>query len=280
VARWRTLGHDGAVLTGAALAGLAILGALLAPWLTPWDPLAVDLDQAMSPPSLHHPMGTDALGRDLLSRILHGGRISLGISLAARTMSLVLGLLLGGAAGYAGGRLDSLVMRLADVTFAFPGLLLLIAVTAMLEPGVVPMILALGVVGWAGMARLVRAQVLSVREKEFILAARSLGLPATRIFLRHVLPNCLSVIVVAFTLGLGLTILAESSLSFLGLGIPPPSPSWGVMVAAGRDLIRTAPWVALFPGLAIGAAVLGFNLLGEGLRDVLDPRLSTARLDR
>lgn len=267
------LRRDTVAKIGLSLVALAVLGSIVGPWLTPWDPIEVRLDAALEPPSLRHPLGTDALGRDLLSRILYGGRTSLGISLAARSMSLLLGVVLGGAAGFMGGRLDRVVMRLADVTFAFPGLLLLIAIMAMLDPGIVPMILALGIVGWASMARLVRAQVLTIKEREYVSAARAVGASPLRVFLRHVFPNCTSILVVTFTLGLGLTILAESSLSFLGLGLPPPHPSWGTMVAAGRDLMRTAPWVALFPGLAIAVAVLGFNLLGEGLRDALDPKL-------
>ena len=193
--------------------------------------------------------------------------------LCSQTIAFALGVFLGVVSGYYGGRIDSIVMRLADVTLAFPTLLLLIAITAAFQPSLVVVFVAIGVVGWAGLARLVRSQALVVRELDFIQAARALGLPDARLLARHVLPNCLAPAIVAVTLGMAGAILLEAALSFIGLGAQPPTPSWGSMISDGRDFLRTAPWISIFPGLAIGMVVLGFNLFGDGLRDAMDPRL-------
>lgn len=257
-----------------AAAGLAILvavvvGALLAGWIShaPFD--RVDLDSALKPPSLEHPFGTDPFGRDVFSRVLHGARVSLGVGFMARTISLVLGLLLGSIAGYFGRRLDSVVMRLADVTFAFPTLLLLIAIVAVVTPGIVSLFVTLGVVGWASVARLVRAQVISIKEREYVQAAKAAGAGHFSLLFRHVLPACIGPVIIVYTMGLGTTIMAEASLSFLGLGIQPPRPSLGGMIAGGIVFLRTAPWLTMMPGLVLTSIVCALNLLGDGLRDAL-----------
>jgi ABC-type dipeptide/oligopeptide/nickel transport system permease subunit len=219
-------------------------------------------------------MGTDIQGRDVWARLVYGARVSLAVGVISQGIALFLGVTLGLLAGFYGRWVDELVMRLADVTLAFPTLLLLIAMVAALQPSMPVVFATIGVVGWAGMARLVRGQVLVVRQLEYVQAVRALGAVDRRILLRHVLPNVIAPVVIAATLGVAGAIMAEAALSFLGLGVQPPTPSWGSMIADGRDLsqLREAPWTSLFPGLAIGAAVLGFNLLGDALRDALDPR--------
>ncbi len=261
----------------AAAAGLLVLTVIVIATILPglvtrFDPLEMELSASLQPPSAHHLFGTDAFGRDILSRVLHGGRVSLGVGLAARTISLILGLLAGTVAGYFGGKLGNLIMRLADITFAFPTLLLLIAIMAVVTPGVGALSVALGAVGWAAMARLVRAQVLSVRERDYVQAARAAGAGHIKLIARYILPQCLSPLVVVFTLGLGMTIMAESSLSFLGLGIQPPDPSWGGMISRGIPFMRTAPWLTILPGLVLTLVICSINLVGDGLRDALDPR--------
>ncbi len=257
---------------GFAVFGAVLAGALAAPLIAPAAPDAINLDAALKAPSLHHPFGTDPFGRDVFSRVVHGARISLGVGFLARTISLVIGLLLGALAGYFGGKLDSVLMRLADITFAYPTLLLLIAVIAVLSPGLVALFVTLGVVGWASVARLVRAQVLSVKEREFVQAARASGAGHGTLLVRHILPQCLAPVLVIYTLGLGMTIMAESSLSFLGLGVQPPAPSWGSMVSGGIAFMRVAPWLSFFPGLFLTLTVCSLNLIGDGLRDALNPR--------
>jgi ABC-type dipeptide/oligopeptide/nickel transport system permease subunit len=226
------------------------------------------------PPSLHNWLGTDFQGRDIWARIVFGARISLAAGVISQFIAVLLGVSLGIAAGYYGRWVDDGVMRLADITLAFPTLLLLIAMVAALEPSLGVVFVTIGLVGWAGMARIVRGQVLVVRQLEFVQAARALGARDWRIIVRHVLPGVLAPVIVAATLGMAGAIMAEASLSFLGLGVQPPTPSWGGMIADARDLnqLRIAPWTSVFPGLAIGATVLGFNLLGDALRDALDPR--------
>jgi peptide/nickel transport system permease protein len=268
-------------LSGTAAAGLVVFAGLLAATIfagliSPAPPGAINLDAALERPSLHHPFGTDPFGRDVLSRIVHGARISLGVGFLARTISLLIGLFLGSLAGYFGGRLDSILMRLADITFAYPTLLLLIAIIAVVSPGMVSLFVTIGIVGWASIARLVRAEVLSVKEREFVQAARASGANHALILLRHILPQCLASVLVVYTLGLGMTIMAEASLSFLGLGVQPPAPSWGGMIAGGIAFMRTAPWLTLFPGLFLTLTVCSLNLIGDGLRDALNPRLGAA----
>ena len=269
---WRRLARDRWALTGLAivlvLAGLA----LAAPWLAPGDPVRGDLATSLHAPGAAFLLGTDQQGRDVLTRILFGARLSLTVGVVSQAIALALGLALGLAAGYYGRWTDALIMRLADVTLAFPPLLLLIAIAAAVRPSLPVIFVVIGVVGWAGMARLVRGQVLVTRALDYVQAARALGASDARIVSRHVLPNVLAPVIVAATLGVGGTIMAEAALSFVGLGAAPPTPSWGAMVAEGRDLLRVAPWVSLFPGLAIGLTVVGINLLGDGLRDALTAR--------
>ena len=266
---------------GGVIVLLAVL-AIAAPIVARHDPFGIDLINSLEPPSAGHWFGTDIQGRDVWARLVFGARVSLSVGLVSQGIALTLGIILGLVAGYCGRWVDELVMRLADVTLAFPTLLLLIALVAALQPSLTVVFLTIGVVGWAGMARLVRGQVLVVRELEFVQAERALGARDSRIIIRHILPSVVAPVVIAATLGVAGAIMAESSLSFLGLGVQPPTPSWGSMIADGRDLyqLRHAPWTSVFPGLAIGAAVLGFNLLGDALRDALDPRALRASVPR
>jgi ABC-type dipeptide/oligopeptide/nickel transport system permease subunit len=268
------LKRDGRAWFGLGVIVLMVIAALAAPLIARHDPTSIDLIHQLERPSGAHWMGTDIQGRDVWSRLVFGARISLTVGLISQSIALTLGLALGLIAGYYGRWIDELVMRLADVTLAFPTLLLLIALVAALQPSLTVVFLTIGLVGWAGMARLVRGQVLVVRELEYVQAMRALGARNTWIIVRHVLPAVIAPVLIAATLSVAAAIMAEASLSFLGLGVQPPTPSWGAMIADGRDLsqLRGAPWTSLFPGLAIGLTVLGFNLLGDALRDALDPR--------
>ena len=271
---WARLRGDSRAVIGMAVVALLIALALAAPLIARYDPTAIDLAHQFERPSAAHWMGTDFQGRDVWARLVYGARVSLAVGFISQSIALTLGVLLGLVAGYYGRWVDETVMRLADVTLAFPTLLLLIAMVAALEPSLTTVFVTIGVVGWAGMARLVRGQVLVTRQLEFVHAARALGATDRRILARHLLPNVIAPVVIAATLGVAGAIMAEAALSFLGLGVQPPTPSWGSMISDGRDLfqLRNAPWTSVFPGLAIGAAVLGFNLLGDALRDTLDPR--------
>jgi len=266
---------------GGVIVLLCVL-AIAAPLLARHNPTDVDLINSMQPPSARHWFGTDIQGRDVWARLVYGARISLTVGVVSQGIALTLGVMLGLLAGYYGKWIDETVMRLADVTLAFPTLLLLIALVAALQPSLTVVFVTIGLVGWAGMARLVRGQVLVVRELEFVQAEQALGAHDARILIYHILPSVVAPVVIAATLGVAGAIMAESSLSFLGLGVQPPTPSWGSMIADGRDLyqLRRAPWTSVFPGLAIGAAVLGFNLLGDALRDALDPRAVRSTLPR
>jgi peptide/nickel transport system permease protein/oligopeptide transport system permease protein len=259
---------------GVVLVALVLAAAILAPLLSPHDPLRGDLKHNyLTPPGSQFLLGADTQGRDVLSRVLHGARVSLAVGVISQSVAVTLGVLLGLLAGFYGRQVDALVMRLADVTLAFPTLLLLIAVSAAVRPSLFVIFILIGVVGWAGMARLVRSQVLLLRNAEYVQAARALGARDRRILWRHLLPNVRAQVIVAATLGIAGAIMAEAALSFVGLGAQPPTPSWGAMVADGRELLRVAPWVSFAPGVAIGIAVLGFNLVGEGLREAWDPKL-------
>jgi peptide/nickel transport system permease protein len=265
-----------------AVAGLIIimalyLIALVTPLISPYDPnLQGDLlTERFVGMSALHPLGTDQFARDVLSRLLYGARISLLIGFVAVGISVTIGTLLGAVAGFSGGRVDAFIMRFVDMVISFPRLILLITIIALFEPSIFLITSVLGLTLWPGTARLVRGEVLSLREREFVQAAHALGYPRSRIVLRHLVPNVLAPVIVAATLGVGDTIVLEAGLSFLGLGVQPPTPSWGTMVAAGRDNLLGAWWLATFPGLAIVVTVLAFNLVGDGLRDALDPRLRT-----
>ncbi len=270
------LRRDPRAAIGLSVIVLLVMGAALAPLVAGYDPIRIDLANQLLPPSGAHWLGTDVQGRDVWSRLVFGARVSLTVGLLSQGIALLLGLTLGLVAGFYGRWVDEVIMRLADVTLAFPTLLLLIAMVAAFQPSLTVVLVTIGVVGWAGMARLVRGQVLVVRQLEYVQAVRALGAVDRRILTRHVLPNVIAPVVIAATLGVAGAIMAEAALSFLGLGVQPPTPSWGAMIADGRDLtqLRTAPWTSVFPGVAIGAAVLGFNLLGDALRDALDPRHS------
>jgi peptide/nickel transport system permease protein len=253
--------------------------ALAAPQIAPWDPGRQMLTKRLRPPAWQtrglweHPLGTDHLGRDILSRIVHGGRISLGVGLSAVTLSCLIGVSLGLVAGFYGGRADALIMRVVDVFLAIPYILLAMGVVFALGPSLLNVILVMAVTRWVQFARVVRADVLSIREREFVSGARARGNRSGRLLLRHVLPNALTPIIVVATLELAFMIIYESALSFLGLGVQPPTPTWGWMLADGRNYLATAWWLATLPGLAIMLSVLAVNLLGDWLRDTLDPRL-------
>jgi peptide/nickel transport system permease protein len=262
---------------GAALVCVAVLAALIGPAVAGIDPALQNLPLRLDGPSWSHWLGLDELGRDILARLLAGARISLMVGAVVVGISASVGTLFGSIAGYYGGLVDEVVSRVIDVLMAFPGLLLAIAAVAMLGPGLTNVVLALTLVGWVGYARLVRGQVLRVRELEYVQAARALGAGAPRILVRHVVPATLPALLVQATLGMGGAILAEASLSFLGLGVQPPTPSWGTMVNYGRAHLLDAPHLTIFPGLAIAMLVLGFNFLGDGLRDALDPTMSEGR---
>jgi len=260
------------IRVGALIVLLAATAAVLGPFVAPYDPASQQLALRLQGPSLAHPFGLDELGRDVLARIVHGARVSMAVGLAVVTVSSLLGTLLGATAGYFGGRVDDLISRVIDVLLAFPGILLAIALVAVLGPSLVNVVLALCVIGWVGYARLVRGVTLKIRELDFVQAARALGASPPRILLRHVIPGALPALAVQATLGMAGAILAEASLSFLGLGVQPPTPSWGTMLDAGRSHLFDAPHLTIFPGLSIAALVLGFNFVGDGLRDRVDPR--------
>lgn len=266
--------RDNRARIGIGIVIIMSVAAILAPLIARQNPIAIDLAHLLERPSAEHWLGTDIQGRDIWSRLVYGARVSLTVGLISQGIALALGVTLGLLAGFYGRWVDEIVMRLADVTLAFPTLLLLIAMVAALQPSEAVVYATIGIVGWAGMARIVRGQVLVVRQLEYIQAIRALGAGDLRIMIQHVLPNVIAPVVIAATLGVAGAIMAEAALSFLGLGVPPPAPSWGSMIADGRDLeqLRRAPWTSVFPGIAIGAAVLGFNLLGDALRDALDPR--------
>lgn len=264
--------HHQAVLGLALLAALTVV-TLLTPILAPFDPDALNLATGrLLAPSAAHWMGTDELGRDLLSRVLYGARISLTIGFLAVLIAITLGTTIGAVAGYAGGWVDAILMRIVDLFLSFPRIVLLITVVAVFEPSIALIVVVLGLTGWMGVSRLVRGQVLSVREREYVQAAHALGYGPGRVLGRHILPNVLTPVIVAATLGIGNAILAEAALSYLGLGVQPPTASWGNIIQAGGDRIIDAWWITTFPGLAIVFTVMSFNLVGDGLRDALDPR--------
>ena len=261
------------IRVGLVIVLVAVLAALVGPALSPYNPAAQELARRLEPPTLSHPFGLDELGRDILARLLAGARISLLVGLAVVSVSSVVGMLVGSIAGYFGGRVDDVISRVVDILMAFPGILLAIALVAVLGPSLTNVVLALSVIGWVGYARLVRGQALRARELDFVHAARALGAGSPRVVLRHVLPTAFPAVVVQATLGMAGAIIAEASLSFLGLGVQPPTPSWGTMLDAGRAHLFDAPHLTIFPGLAIALLVLGFNFLGDGLRDRVDPKL-------
>jgi peptide/nickel transport system permease protein len=269
--RDRFLAHRLAVASVLVLLLLVIL-VLLGPLLSPYDPQHTNLDVRYEPPSPAHVMGTDSLGRDLLTRVMFGGRVSLTIGVLAMTVAITLGVLVGGVAGFYGGAADAVLMRFVDMMLSFPRLFLLILFSVFFGGHFLTVVLLLGALSWMGVSRLIRASFLSLKERQYVEAARALGVPGRRIVVRHLLPNALAPIIVAATLGIATAIIAESTLSFLGLGIQPPTPSWGNMLKDAQTDIVIAPWTAVFPGLAIFVTVVAINFIGDGLRDALDPQ--------
>ncbi len=269
---WSGFRRNPLAVSGLALVTVLAAVALAAPLIAPYDPSAIDTFHILEPPSLAHPCGTDTLGRDCLSRLIYGARISLFVGFVAVGIATAVGTVLGAVAGFYGGWIDTAIMRLVDVMLCFPTIFLIMAVIAFLEPSIWNIMVVIGLTGWMGVARLVRAEFLSLKGRDFVLAARISGASNARILFSHILPNAIAPVLVAATLGVGNAILTESALSFLGIGVQPPTPSWGNMLTEGKDNLEIAWWLSLYPGLAILITVLGYNLLGEGLRDALDPR--------
>ena len=260
-------------VAGAFMVAVIVFTALLAPLIAPDDPGDVAIKAKLVSPCAEHPLGTDHLGRDCLSRMLYGARISLSVGFVAVGISVIIGIVVGSVAGYYGGRVDTVLMRFVDIMMCFPAFFLILTVIALLGPSIFNVMVVIGLTSWMGAARLVRAEVLSLKEREFVMAARAVGFGNRRIIFRHVLPNALAPVIVSATLGIAGAILLEAGLSFLGFGVQPPAPSWGNILTEGRVYIFDAWWLTVFPGCAILVTVLAFNLVGEGLRDALDPRL-------
>ncbi|HEY7538953.1 MAG TPA: ABC transporter permease [Methylomirabilota bacterium] len=270
---WRAFRRNKLALIGGIVVVVLVVLALLAHWIAPWDPNRPDVRKILDSPSKAHPLGTDQLGRDVLSRMLYGARVSLAVGFVSVGIATLIGIALGAAAGYHGGTVDALVMRLVDLMLVFPRLFLLLAVLAFLKPSIWTIMAVIGLTGWMSVARLVRAEFLSLKEREFVLWSQSIGASSFRTIWRHILPNSIGPVLVAMTLGIPAAILTESGLSFLGLGVQPPHATWGNILNEGKDAIEIGWWLSAYPGLAILVTVLSYNLLGEGIRDALDPRL-------
>ena len=270
---WYRFTRNKLAVAGSIVVLFLFIVSMLAPWISPYDPGEINLKLVLVSPSASHLLGTDQLGRDVLSRMIWGSRISLKVGFVAVGIAVVIGAILGALAGYYGRWIDAVIMRFVDVMLCFPSFFLILAVIAFLEPSIWNIMIVIGLTGWMGITRLIRADFVSLREREFVQAARSIGANDFRIIFVHILPNAMASVLVAATLGVAGAILTESALSFLGIGVQPPTPSWGNILTAGKDNIDIAWWLSLFPGLAILITVLGFNLLGEGIRDSLDPRL-------
>lgn len=268
---WRAFRRNRIALVGLIIVITISLSAIFADVIAPHDPIQPHYSNRLQPPSAEFPLGTDELGRDILSRLIFGARISMVIGLVAQSVSITIGVTVGAIAGWYGGWVDDLIMRITDVFFAIPGLMFLIVWVTIFEPGPVSIFLALGLISWPGDARMMRSQVLAIKELDYVTAARSLGASTSHMIIRHVLPNAIAPMIVLASLGVAGVILSESILSFLGLGIQIPTPSWGTMVDASRTYITTAWWYGVFPGLIIMLTVMGFNFLGDGLRDALQP---------
>jgi peptide/nickel transport system permease protein len=271
---WKRFRRNRFAVAGGVVVVALFFVSLLATWITPYDPDTLDLYNVLMPPSAMHWFGTDELGRDVFTRVVFGAKISLKVGFVAVGIAVLVGTFIGLVAAYYGGWIDNVLMRFVDIMLCFPTFFLILAVIAMLEPSIWYIMIIIGLTGWMGVARLVRAEVLSIKERDFILAAKAIGASDFRILFRHVLPNAMSPVLVSATLGVAGAILTESALSFLGIGVQPPTPSWGNILTSGKDYIEFAWWLSLFPGLAILVTVLSYNLLGEGIRDALDPRLN------
>ncbi|HUH66554.1 MAG TPA: oligopeptide ABC transporter permease [Syntrophales bacterium] len=270
---WKRFKKNKIALAGSFVVVLLFVVSIFAPWIAPYDPNQIDLKLVLAPPSASHICGTDQIGRDVFSRMVWGSRISLKVGFVATGIAILIGAILGAVAGYYGRWTDAVIMRFVDIMLCFPTFFLILAVIALLEPSIWNIMIIIGLTGWMGITRLVRADFTSLRERDFVLAARAIGASDLRIIFIHILPNAMASVLVAATLGVAGAILTESALSFLGIGVQPPTPSWGNILTAGKDNIDIAWWLSLYPGLAILVTVLGYNLLGEGIRDSLDPRL-------
>jgi len=270
---WQRLKHNRLALAGGLIVLLMFMVAVLAPSIAPFDPNEIDRDNILAPPGSEHLLGTDDLGRDVYSRMIYGSRVSLMVGFVAVGISVLIGILVGSVAGFYGGIVDKINMRFVDIMLSIPTFFLVLAVIAFIGPGIWNIMIIIGLTSWMGVARLVRAEFLSLRNREFILSARSLGLSDMRIMIMHMLPNSLAPVLVSAVLGVAAAVLVESGLSFLGLGVQPPDASWGNILTLGKSNIEIAWWLSVFPGIAILVTVLGYNLLGEGLRDALDPRI-------
>ena len=270
---WETFYKNKLAITGSGIVLLLFIVSALAPLLAPYDPGQIDLKNVLVSPSWNNLFGTDQLGRDVLSRMIWGARISLKVGFAATGLAIIIGVILGATAGYYSGWVDAVIMRFVDIMLCFPTFFLILAVIAFLEPSIWNIMIIIGLTGWMGVTRLVRADFISLRERDFVKAAKTIGASDLRIIFIHILPNAMASILVAATLGIAGAILTESALSFLGIGVQPPTPSWGNILTSGYTNIDIAWWLSLYPGLAILITVVGYNLLGEGIRDSLDPRL-------
>jgi peptide/nickel transport system permease protein len=270
---WKRFLKNKMAMTGSIFVTLLFIVSILAPWIAPYDPNQMNLQMVLMPPSGTHLFGTDQLGRDVLSRMIWGARISLKVGFVATGIAILIGTMLGAVSGYYGRWIDAIIMRIVDIMLCFPTFFLILAVIALLEPSIWNIMIVIGLTGWMGITRLVRADFTSLKERDFVLAARAIGAGDSRIIFIHILPNAMASVLVAATLGIAGAILTESALSFLGIGVQPPTPSWGNILTAGKDNIDIAWWLSLYPGMAILVTVLGYNLLGEGIRDSLDPRL-------
>jgi peptide/nickel transport system permease protein len=270
---WKALRRNHLAVVGGGVVLLLVALAVFAPLLAPWDPNRPDIKKILAEPSRNHPLGTDQLGRDVLSRMLHGARVSLAVGFVSVSIATGIGIVLGAIAGYNGGRVDGFIMRLVDLMLVFPRFFLLLAVLAFLRPSIWTIMAVIGLTGWMGVTRLVRAEFLALKEREFVVWSQSVGASGFRVIWRHILPNAMAPVLVAMTLGIPAAILTESGLSFLGLGVQPPYATWGNILNEGKDTIEIGWWLSFYPGIAILVTVLSYNLLGEGIRDALDPRL-------
>ena len=270
---WHRFKKNRLAVFGGIIVLLLFTIAVFAPFVAPYNPDAINVKHVLEAPSFSHPFGTDDLGRDIFSRVIYGSRISLAVGFVAVGIATIIGIIVGALSGYYGGWLDTIMMRFVDIMLSIPTFFLILAVIAMLEPSIWNIMIVIGITSWMGVARFVRAEFLSLKEREFVLSARALGASDFRIIFRHILPNAMSPVLVSAVLGIAGAVLVESALSFLGIGVQPPTASWGNILTIGKDNIEIAWWISVFPGLAIFVTVLAYNLLGEGIRDSIDPRL-------
>ena len=273
---WRALRRNRLAVVGGVIVVILVVLAVFAPVLAPWDPNRPDVKTILEDPSRRHPLGTDQLGRDVLSRMLYGARVSLAVGFVSVGIATAIGIVLGALAGYNGGSVDGFIMRLVDLMLVFPRFFLLLAVLAFLRPSIWTIMAVIGLTGWMGVTRLVRAEFLALKEREFVVWSQAIGASGYRVVWRHILPNAMAPVLVAMTLGIPAAILTESGLSFLGLGVQPPYATWGNILNEGKDTLEIGWWLSFYPGVAILVTVLSYNLLGEGIRDALDPRLRQA----